>query len=78
MTAALLARARAAGLTLRVDDRRLALSGRKPDADLLAELRAARDDLIQELKIEAGEVSPRGSATESTASPSAPSGPGMG
>jgi hypothetical protein len=56
--AALLARARGAGLTLRVEDDRLALSGPKPSDDPLAALQARRDDLILMLKIEAGETVP--------------------
>jgi hypothetical protein len=58
MTAMLLARARAAGLTLRVEDGRLAVSERKPSEDLLADLRAGRDDLIRALRSEADGASP--------------------
>lgn len=54
--AALLTRARAAGLALRVENGRLAVSGSKPSDDLLAELRAYRDGLIRALQVEAGEV----------------------
>src|SRR4051794_24452856 len=56
--AALLARARAAGLALRVEGGQLALNGPKPPDELLAALRASRDDLIRTLKIEAAQVSP--------------------
>ena len=54
---ALLDRARAAGLALRVEGERLAVNGPKPPDELLAALRAGRDDLIRMLTIEAGEVS---------------------
>ncbi len=56
--AALLDQARAAGLVLRIEGGRLALNGPKPSDDLLAALRASRDDLIRVLQIEAGQVSP--------------------
>jgi hypothetical protein len=53
MTAMLLAGARSAGLTPRVEDGRLAVSGRKPSEDLLADLRAGRDEPFRALRIEA-------------------------
>jgi hypothetical protein len=54
----LLARARAAGLTLRIEGDHLALSGPKPPDDLLAALREGRDKVIRALRIEAGEAPP--------------------
>ena len=69
---ALLARARAAGLALRVEGGRLALNGPKPPDELLAALRASRDDLIRMLKIEAGQVSPDPPPVVRLPPPSAP------
>ena len=71
--AALLSRARAAGLALRVEGGRLAVSGPKPPDELLAALRGARDDLIRVLKIEAGELSPDPTPVVPLPAPSAPS-----
>jgi hypothetical protein len=72
MTTRLLARARAAGLMLRIESGRLAVSGPKPPDNLLAALRAGRDDLIQELSMEACEISPARSPAVPAPSPAAP------